>query len=418
MKKKLLKIECIATGNELLDGSICDGHSHHVAGRLRELGLSLSRSTQLPDDEEVLSKAFQEAAARSDIVIVTGGLGPTSDDLSLEVASRSFGAKLVKDAVAEKSVQKRIRVLGRKLNAGHRKQMWIPQGSKAVLNPEGTAPFVWWKLPQSQFFFLPGVPAEFDFGFENVVLKAIQKLVSGTSKKHLFVFKVFGRAESELNEKMKTLKCPKLVEIGFRTSLPENHIKLWVEAPTQALAEKRISPLRSKLKKELGLSLFSLDGSRLEEVFLKELVSKRKRLVLAESCTGGLLSSLITSVPGSSKILDRSFITYSNEAKQELLGVKSSSLSRYGAVSEQVSAEMAQGALKASKANLALSITGIAGPGRGHSKKPVGLVWMSLCSSRGVQSKRFLFPFDRSLNQKFSAYAAIQMAREFLHQPR
>lgn len=411
-----MKIECIATGNELLDGSICDRHSQGLAQVLNEFGLRLQQSQQIPDDHAVISAALIEASQRSDWVVVTGGLGPTTDDMTLEVAAEAFGVKMQKGSVAEQNVTNALGRSKGRMNPGNEKQMRIPKGAKAHLNPYGTAPFVEWKVGRCRFLFLPGVPREFESGLQTLVKDELLAKFKSPSA-HLFIAKIFGWRESELNEKVKALKIPEGVELGFRTHLPENHIKLRVLGKTRDEARQSIQGVLSELHSSLGSALFTFENEEFAEVFLKEFQATQKKIVCAESCTGGMLSSMITQISGSSSVLERSFVTYSNEAKQDLLGVSEETLRQHGAVSEQVAVQMAEGALKNSRADFSVGITGIAGPTGGSTEKPVGLIWLAAKSSEKSTTKKLQLPFDRLGNQRMSAYWAIQMLRELNSQP-
>lgn len=408
-----LSFEVIATGNELLDSSVLDIHTQRIAKDLRDLGFRLQRACIVNDDERELQKVFCAAAKRSRVVIVTGGLGPTDDDLSLQVAAKSFGKKLIHSKEAEKNVKARLSQLGRKsINAGHRKQMLVPETAKVLPNAAGTAPGVELSVGESRFYFLPGVPVEFDFVFRNSVIPVLQKLSKNENAFFERTLKVFGWPESELSELVKSLKIPQGLDIGFRTVFPENHIKIRT-SNSRAFASKAES-FSVLLKKRLSESLFAEDDTSFEESILRKAIDLKIKLAFAESCTGGLASSMLTKVPGSSAVLERSFVVYSNEAKQELLDVSSKSLEKFGAVSREVVLEMAEGALKFSRADRAVSISGIAGPGGGSSKKPVGSVWFAYADRNGLRKSFFqsLQGLSRQQIQVYSAYLALKWATD------
>ena len=405
---KSLVIEMLATGNELLDGSISDTHTQNLGGELRQLGLELSRTTIVPDDFEILRKQLTTSLLRADVLLVSGGLGPTSDDLTLEAAARSFGAKMIYSARAEANVLARLKRRGlTQLNAGHRKMCLIPEGSEVLSNEEGAAPAVLWQMGDKKIFFLPGPPKEFGYVLHQHVLVYLRNLAPKT-REYVFVYKVFGWLESELNELMKGFEIPKDVQVGYRTKLPENHIKLFVKASSREAAAERIAKLEDQIEKAIGSKLFARDAVSFEQAMLKIFMDRKMTIALAESCTGGLATSLITSVPGSSKVLDRSFVTYSNESKMELLGVKAATLDQFGAVSEEVAREMAQGALDHSRASHAAAITGIAGPDGGGLQKPVGTICFAWADREGnCRSQRMQLSFDRSMNQLYSSYISL-----------
>jgi len=408
------RIEVLATGNELLDGSIVDIHSRAIGNALRSLGLKLSRITTVADDRQDIREQLIALGSRSRVVIVTGGLGPTIDDLTLDVAAETFGSVLVKDPTATKNVLKLLKRHRRKMNVGHKKMMLIPKGSKALWNLEGTAPAVRWDVGDRTFFFLPGVPREFKFCFEEHVLEFLKTLAPEEGE-YLIVLKVIGWPESVLDLMTRKIKWPSGVDIGFRTTLPENHIKVRVRATSYAAALKKVYKPIQILRKKLGKALFSeeLDAD-FQGVFLSEMLKKKRVLATAESCTGGLIGQLVTSVPGSSKVFDRGFIVYSNQAKQEILGVREKTLQKYGAVSEECVQEMLDGVLERSDANAAIAISGIAGPTGGSPQKPVGTIWIGAANGKIRKTKLLKLPFSRENNQKYSAYAAMQLLREII----
>lgn len=412
-----LRIEVLATGNELLDGSISDKHSQSIGAYLRSLGLRLARTTIVGDDAPLIRQQLVEIGARSDVVIVTGGLGPTVDDLTLEVAAKAFGSTLVKDSQATKNVLALVKRHRRKLNPGHKKMMLIPRGSKALWNNEGTAPGVRWDVGDRTYFFLPGVPKEFHFCFHEHLAPFFKKYAPKMGR-HLIVAKVVGWPESLLDQLCKKIAWPEDVDVGFRTSLPENHIKLLIPARSRAEAFKKISKPYGILKKKLGQALFTDTDESFAEVFVQDLKKKRVVLGAAESCTGGLLSSLVTSVSGSSAVFDRGFIVYSNQAKIDLLGVREGTLKKHGAVSEECILELLDGVLSRSPATAALAISGIAGPTGGTRAKPVGTIWIGAALGKKRRTKLLQLAFQREQNQKAATYVAMNLLRELLYESR
>ncbi len=405
------RIEVIATGNELLDGTIADTNTQRLALKLKPLGLRIDRSSVIADDPQTISRALVEAASRSQIIIVSGGLGPTTDDLTLDVAAQTFGVPLIQSQVALQNVLRRLKKFGRKANAGNLKQSYVPEGSRVLQNDEGTAPGIEWKIGDRVFYFLPGVPREMTHLVDRHVLPSLQKRRS-VAGKFLFTVKIYGMPESELSAWVQKLKRPRGVEVGFRTHLPENHIKFDVTAPSEKAALKIVQPLLKKCRQKFGSKFFGLDQVSFAQALVEEFKKAKKTLVLAESCTGGLTSSMVTSVAGSSAVFLQGYITYSYEAKTQLLEVSKESLTKFGAVSEAVAREMALGARRQSGADVAVSITGIAGPGGGTPQKPVGTVWLAVSTARSTKTKLLRLSYNRELNQRASAYAALQLARD------
>lgn len=411
------RIEYLATGAELLDGTSGDRHAQSIGARIAPLGLKLSRASTVNDDPKEITQALTEALIRSRVLIVTGGLGPTTDDRTLEAAAEALGTELVESTLAKQNVERVMKRFKKQvMNSGQKKQFKILKGGRVLSNEKGTAPALHYPQGDRDIFFLPGVPREFDHCFEKHLmpwLRSHQK----RQRPFLRVLKIFGGAESELNELLLSLKLPKSIEVGFRTTLPENHIKLSLVASSEREADQILKPSIQKLKKALGNKIFTTDlHQSFEEAIVQDLTRHKKKIALAESCTGGLAAQMITSVSGSSKVLDRGFVTYSNEAKEELLGVSANTLQKYGAVSEECVREMVEGALERSSADMAASITGVAGPTGGSKDKPVGTVWLGFREKGGseTQTKKLELPFDRRLNREFSAYAALNMIRAVL----
>lgn len=407
------RIEFLATGSELLDGSIYDRHTKYLAGQLRPLGFKIARTNIVSDDVNEIHEALVEVTKRSDIVLVSGGLGPTTDDRTLEVAAKCFGSGLVESPRARQNVLRMVkRHKRRKLNDGHRKMFLVPKGSQVIANLAGAAPAVQWDIGDRHLFFLPGPPHEFSNVIEHQFLPWLSKH-SPKKSEQLLIFKVFGWAESDLSILMSKIKLPAEVsDVGFRTTLPENHIKIFVQASSRAESLRILKTPIAQIRKQLGSALFTEDSTEsFEASVVRRLIKTKKKIALAESCTGGLVSSMITAVPGSSKTFERGFVTYSNEAKMESLGVSAFSLKKHGAVSEQVAKEMAMGALKNSNANIAISITGIAGPTGGTKSKPVGTVWLGRAEKKSgktnIETKLLRLNYDRHLNQRFTAYVAM-----------
>jgi nicotinamide-nucleotide amidase len=328
---------------------------------------------------------------------------------TLETVANAFGRKMVFSKAAEKNVLSRLKRLRRfKPGPGHKKQMLIPEGAKVLDNLEGSAPGIRLQIGETCLFFLPGVPREYDFILNKHLFPFFEKYAA-LEREHLFIYKIFGWPESAINDFVHSLRIPDSVAVGFRTTLPENHLKLMVRASDRSSAEKKIDRLVKKIKSHFGSSLFSEGDMTFEEAILKQLLQQKAIVSIAESCTGGLVSSMITKVSGSSAVLDRSFITYSNQAKMDLLGVSVESLKKHGAVSEQVVCEMAQGSLKRSRATKSVAISGIAGPTGGTKLKPVGTIWIAASSSRKTLTKKLTLPFARELNQKYAAYEALKL---------
>lgn len=405
------RIEMLSTGNELLDGTISDKHAQSLAQALRPMGLFIARNTLVPDRQDEIQKTLVESTQRASVLVVTGGLGPTTDDKTLEVAAKTFGSPLIQDAAAKKFILNRLKDLGvRKPNQGHKKQMYIPKGAQALENREGTAPGVYWNVGDRHLFFLPGVPRELHEILIRYLIPWLKKNIETSQQRHLWIFKTYGWPESVIQQKLKKFALPRGIDIGYRTHLPENHIKLEMEASSLRSARKKALPVAKRIRALFGASIFTEEDESFEQAIFKELRAHKTRVALAESCTGGLAASLLTQVAGSSEVLDRAWVVYSNQAKMDLLGVSEKTLSKDGAVSESVAREMARGALRCSDADCSVSITGIAGPSGGSKEKPVGTIWFAWAQRNrtSLKTKKLELGFkNRLLNQQFAAYEAL-----------
>jgi nicotinamide-nucleotide amidase len=412
------RIEIIATGDELLDGSIADTNTQRLAQFLAPCGLRPHRTTVVPDDKQVLSQVMAEAALRSDIILVSGGLGPTTDDLTLEVAAQTFGARLVPSAAAKKNILQRLKKMKRKVvNPSQWKQALIPEGAHVLLNEEGTAPGIKWNVGDRTFFFLPGVPRELIHLWQKHLAAYFLKIAPPQGL-YLVSLRFMGVPESELNEWMKSQKIPAGVQVGYRTHLPENHIKFHVRAASALAASRQVASLIKKAQRDYGKKCLGTSGQSLEAQVIEVFSKKKATLAVAESCTGGQIAAALTSVSGASKVFLQGWITYSNESKVRELGVNPKTLEKFGAVSEQTAREMAAGALVHSGSSVAVAVTGIAGPSGGTPQKPVGTIWLAVALQKKkrieVKTQLLQLPYNRELNQKFTVAKALAWSLEQL----
>lgn len=400
----------LAQGNELTTGLTVDTNSNWLAGRLWELGIEVRRVITAPDRLEDLVEILSQAAALAPIVVSTGGLGPTRDDLTNEAAARAFGRPLHLDEVALAQVKARFEAFKRPMVDANRKQALLPEGATVLENLWGTAPGFAVDAPSgARLYFLPGVPREMKPMFDAHVAPDI--LRRGEIQAPTTVtLRVLGVPESVLEERMRGLELPGL-EIGFRTMLPENHVKLRFEpqvgAEARGLAVARARAL-------IGWRAFGVDTGDLAHVVGQALAGRGDTLALAESCTAGRLAAWVASVPGASRYLLEGAVVYSDEAKVRTCGVDEADLRAHGAVSEVVARQLARGIRARAGATWGLGITGIAGPGGGTPEKPVGTVHVALAGREGdVAHRAYHFPGDRERVQLLSAAAALaQLWRE------
>jgi len=409
-----MKIGIITTGDEIMSGVTLDTNFHWAAEKLMSLGFDLRFHTSVGDDEEAIIEALRTAKRRSQAVIVSGGLGPTPDDLTAEVASRFFGIPLELNDDALQMIEERFKEQGRKLLEINKKQAYMPKGSQILKNFWGTAPGFQCEKDSVVFFFLPGVPKEFKAMLEEYVIPELDRRNFGRKKYKTRMVKTFGLRESEVAERLKGIEREG-VKIGYRPNFPEIHIRVSGYGDTEEKAEKMISEVIEDIVFRLGEYVFSTEGETLEEVVGKLLSRNRLTLSLAESCTGGLVAHRVTNVSGSSNYFERGIVSYSNESKVEVLGVPKELIESFGAVSKEVVEAMAEGVRKLAKADIGVSISGIAGPTGGTPTKPVGTVFIGIShEKKGTSSQRFQFKGTREEIKLIASEVVLDRIRKFV----
>lgn len=402
-----MKAEIITIGDEILSGQTIDTNSAYIGEKLNHLGIEIIFKTSVGDNIKNISEAIFNALDRADVVITTGGLGPTNDDLTKKAVVKVFRKNLVFHEEILKKVESNFRKRGISMPKINQNQALIPQGAKALNNLWGTAPGIFIEDGKKLFFALPGVPLEMRSILESEVLKILQK----KTKTKFFQkrLKTTGIAESIIYEKVeKLIKTKKDTNIAFLPSFLGVDIKLTTKS------EEKLNEVEKEIKNILGNTIYGEEDIALEEVLGKLLLEKKKTISVAESCTGGLIGKRLTNVSGSSQWFERGVISYSNRSKVELLGVSEDMLEKYGAVSEQVAILMAEGIRKISKSDYGLSATGIAGPTGGTPEKPVGLVFIGFAHENDSFAEKFLFGEDRNTNRERTAQAALNLVRLFL----
>jgi len=410
-------IEILATGDEIRTGAAIDRNSAHIAQVLEQAGLEAIRHTCVGDDMDMIVSVLKEIGNRADVAIVTGGLGPTSDDITAEAAAKAKGVKLVLNRSALGVVENFFKTRKRTMSPSNKKQAMLPGGAESLYNPVGSAPGFVLKIDRCSFFFVPGVPFEMKRVLSDEVLPRIEKLFGGTGELSLVkTLSTFGLTESVIGELLAGLSAefPEITP-GFRSKFPEIQVKLYVRGKDDQVLSKILEKASQWVLGKLGENIFSMDGTSMEGVVGGLLAAKQATLAIAESCTGGLISHMLTNVPGSSGYFLFSGITYSNEAKTKLLGVSSEVLQRYGAVHEETVKNMAQGARRVAGATYGLATSGIAGPDGGTDEKPVGTVCIGLATPHDIKGFGFVFPFNtRLMNKRIFAMKALDLLRREL----
>ncbi len=413
-----MRIEMIATGEELLDGRVTNTNARDLAAELKFHGLGLSQVTTVGDDPAVLLATFREVAQRADVAIVTGGLGPTDDDRTAAVLAEQAGVDLVLYPEWMERLNAYFGRLQRPMSESNKKQAYLPEGSEMIDNPSGTAAGISMEIDGCVFFALPGVPREMRQMMQASIIPIVLKMTGGAvSPPATYTFKTFGLGESKATDRLASLyPLPTGVDIGFRAKLPEVHLTLKIFPDlVDGDVETHLNRYCKEIRERLGAAIFTENA---DESFVgslgRLLREKGWTLAMAESCTGGMVGSMLTEEGGSSTFFRASVVTYSNEAKRDLLGVEQALLDEYGAVSEPVARAMAEGARRVALADIAASITGVAGPSGGTPEKPVGTVHVAVATATETEHFQLRLTGSRERIRVLSAYGALQMIRRIL----
>ena len=404
-----LHVELLATGDELLTGQITDTNSVWLMDRLWDLGVMARRKTLVADDRDDLAAALRETTSRSDLVVMSGGLGPTEDDLTAEVVAAAMGVPLELHEPSLEAIRERFRKLGREMTPNNAKQARFPRGATVVPNRHGTAPGFLVRLGRGELVALPGVPVEYRGLSEEFVLPRVAAHVGVTPAFRLV--KLFAVPESHADQAMRPIMddpANRGVRFGYRAHWPEIHVK-WAVAPPDA--EARAERILSQVRAVFGDSIFAEGKDELAPLVVAQLTRRGERVAIAESCTGGLVAELLTRVPGASNVFDLGVVAYANEAKSKVAGVPADLLATHGAVSAPVARALAEGIRRAGGATWGIGITGIAGPDGGTPEKPVGTVYVALAGPRGTEIVHRVWRGDRERVRKTTAYEALDLLR-------
>lgn len=407
--------EVLTIGDELLRGEIVDSNKSFLSEKLLGIELETRFHASVNDDPADMRDAFLRAADRSPIVLVSGGLGPTRDDMTVEVLAETFGRKLVQHEPSLRQIESFFARLGREMAPSNAKQALVPEGAEVLPNPVGTAPGCMLDVGRAVFFCMPGVPRELYRMMEEQVLPRVAaRLGSGRGVMRAALLRTFGLGESNLEDILKDVGREDGVILGFRTAFPDNFLRPVARAATVEEADAKLARTCNAIEQKLGPLVYTRGELTMEAVVGRMLAERRLTLATAESCTGGLIGARLTAVPGSSRYYRGGVVAYANEAKRDLLGVPEALLSEHGAVSAPVVRAMAEGARARLGADLALATTGISGPDGGTAEKPVGLVWIAFASKDGVEAEQMVFPFDRERHRAITAQTALDWVRRTL----
>ena len=418
-----MSAEILCIGTELLLGNITNGNARWLAEQLAALGLPHHRQTVVGDNRERLMAAVREAAGRCRVLITTGGLGPTPDDLTTEALAAAFNTPLVEHPEIWAEIQARLRAGGRVCSPSNRQQAFLPAGAQVLPNPTGTAPGMVWTPPagagiQPGFTVLtfPGVPSEMEAMWRATAAPWLRAagLAEGVFASRMLRF--WGVSESALAEQMVDLLDGENPTLAPYAGAGEVKLRLTARASSDPEAQALLAPLEAEIRARTGTACFGVDDDTLASVVLEQLRRRGETLAVAESCTGGGLGAALAAVPGASDVFRGGVIAYANAVKQELLGVPAALLDSHGAVSDPVALAMAEGARRAIGASWAIAVTGIAGPGGGTVEKPVGLVHIAVAGPDGSCSEAVRFGSSRSRSwiQALTAGEALQRLRSRL----
>ena len=409
-----MNAEVITIGNEILSGRIVDSNSAFIGARLSGIGVPLTWITSVGDDRDRIAQAFEQAWARADVIIVTGGLGPTHDDMTKLVFAEWFGRKLVLNEQVLEQVRARFAHRGIEMPSSNLDQAMVPEGVEALENRWGTAPGLHLEEAGKHVFLLPGVPREMKGLLEQCVIPILKR--SGFGRSILqHTLRSTGISESALYERLRDL--PGMDALAFLPGLAGVDLNITVQGDEERVVQAQVERMAAEIRERVGTFLYGEGDQTIEAVLGEMLMAKGWRIAVAESCTGGLIANRITDAPGSSDYFERGIVAYSNRAKVELLGVPEDLIATHGAVSVPVAEAMASGVRMRSNVNISLSVTGIAGPAGGTEEKPVGLVFMGVSTAAGTFSKKFQFGNERWVNKQRAAQAGLDLVRRVLIEP-
>jgi nicotinamide-nucleotide amidase len=413
-----VKAALLAIGDEIVAGLTTDTNSGFLAEQLRAVGVEPVAGFAVPDDEDAMARAWERALAEAEVAISTGGLGPTADDLTTAVVARLAGRPLRLDEHSLSLIEERFRGRGMEMPENNRRQALFPEGSTIVPNPLGTAPGFICPVGRGgairHVVCLPGVPRE----MKRMAVETVIPWLEGLNPARRFLsrtFSTFGLAESRLDELLEGVVAPSEARLAFRAAFPRVQARLTVSGAPDDDLEGRLDALEARVRERLGTHVYAVGDEGMEETVGGLLRERGLTLAVAESCTGGLIGHRITEVPGSSEYFLMGVVSYSNDAKERLLGVRPETLRDHGAVSTQAAEEMAAGVRRLSGADLGLSTTGIAGPGGGSPDKPVGTVCVGLAWEGGSWSRRYdLGERSRDWVKGMTAQVALDRVRRWL----
>jgi len=405
--------EIITVGDEILIGQTVDTNSAWMGMQLSLRGIRVNRITSIPDRREDIISALDEALGRVPLVLMTGGLGPTSDDITKDTLAEYFGSKMVMDPEVLAEISERIAKRNLEMNENNRRQALVPECCRVLANHAGTAPGMLFEKDGRLIVSMPGVPSEMKHIMQVHVLPMVESMSGGRTIVHRNIM-TYGTFEAKLAERLEGFEAqlPLSVRLAYLPAHGVIKLRLTGSGDNGPEVRQAVEEQVRKLYEIIPDVIYGENEVTLEETVGRMLQNNKLTVSTAESCTGGKIASLITSVPGSSAWFTGSVVAYDNSVKSGVLGVSPETISRFGAVSEETAMEMAAGMLRLAKTDYAIAVTGIAGPDGGTPEKPVGTVWIALASRNGVTAERHRFADDRQINISRSAYTALNLLRK------
>ncbi len=408
-----MKAQIITIGDELLIGQTIDTNSAWMGAELSKIGFDVSRKISVHDSYHDIKNILGEVTGRADVVLITGGLGPTSDDITKKVLCDFFNSRMVINAEVLSMVEEMMKKRGIAMIERNRLQAEVPEACRALTNARGTAPGMWFEKEGTIFISMPGIPYEMQYIMNEHVIPDLKKRFSSRCIIHRNIM-TYGAPEARLAEMLTGFEqsLPECIKLAYLPNYGVIKLRLTATGENKNLLEKTVNEQVNILYEIIPDLIFSATEESLESFVGRSLRKGNQTMCTAESCTGGKIASMITGIPGSSEYFKGSVIAYDNNIKEELLKVPRDVIRKHGAVSEEVAKRMAEGARRLLKTDFSLSTSGIAGPDGGTREKPVGLVWIAVSSDRGTVAEKHLFYLDRIANINRFSYAALNLLRK------
>ncbi len=410
-----MKCAILTIGDEILIGQIVDTNSSWLATRLNDLGIDVVEMRSVGDDLDVMISAIESCQKRAQLVIITGGLGPTKDDITKTAICRYYGVGLKFSEETRDHIKAIYERFGKTFTKAHEDQCYMPENARLLRNSMGTVPGMWFENELGIVVSVPGVPYEMKAIFDQEILPELQKRKGNYFIQHSTIMTA-GEGETFIADRIEPLltDMPAYIKLAYLPSLGAVRLRLTGRSDNEAQLTRDLSHYTRIIQEELGTLAYGINDESLEQHLLNVFTQKGLRLGTAESCTGGYLSHRLTSVPGSSDYFQGGFVSYSNDCKKQWLGVEEETLQQHGAVSQQVVEAMVKGLIENMSVDVGVAISGIAGPGGGTAEKPVGTIWIAVGNKEIIESRLIKSSKDRSKNIEYAAIVAMNLIRRFV----